>query len=112
MLPSGRVAVVGGEGETGGELRADGEALDLRARVWEPLPPLQHGRTGFGLVAVAGGMLAVGGGSAEDDDAAAEDTPGELFDEALGRWFELPHRMAGPALGVCAVSLAAVPPAV
>ena len=33
--------------------------------------------------------------------------PNELFDEASGRWFELPHPMAEPRLSAPVVSLPA-----
>ena len=68
---------------------------------------MAHGRDQHGVVAVAGGLLAVGGG--ED-----EPIPDELFDEASGRWFELPHPMAVPRTATYAVSLPAAalaPPA-
>ena len=48
---------------------------------------MAHERSDHGMVAVVGGMLVVGGNL---------DTPAELFDEASGRWFELPHLMAEP----------------
>ena len=47
---------------------------------------MAHERYLFGLVAVSGGLLAVG--------SNIVDTPNELFDEASGRWFALPHPMA------------------
>eukprot|EP01045_Picozoa_sp_COSAG04_P044126 COSAG04_NODE_14812_length_554_cov_1.061538_1_plen_64_part_01 len=43
-------------------------------------------------------MLAVGG---------SRTAPDELFDEASGRWFELPHPMAEPWWQACVVSLPA-----
>ena len=54
-------------------------------------------------VAVAGGMVVIGGRH-----------PDELFDEASGRWFELPHAMAEPRastqlVSVPATALAAAP---
>eukprot|EP01045_Picozoa_sp_COSAG04_P022555 COSAG04_NODE_2566_length_3917_cov_2.125196_4_plen_368_part_00 len=87
VLPSGRVAVVGGEGADY-QLRRDGEEFDPVARTWQPLQPMAHGRRQHGVVAVAGGLVAVGG--------RPEGEPAELFDEASGRWFELPHPMAQP----------------
>ena len=44
-------------------------------------------------------LLAIGG--AQQDGA-----PNELFDEASGRWFELPHPMAEPRMEAAVVSLA------
>ena len=35
------------------------------------------------------------------------DAPAELFDEASGRWFELPHPMAEPRYAESVVSLPA-----
>ena len=55
------------------------------------------------MVAVAGGLLAVGG-----VDAYEAAPPDELFDEASGRWFALPHPMAEPRrLAAVLVSLPA-----
>ena len=78
---------------------SDGEAFDPEARTWQPLPPMAHARSNHGVVAVPGGLalVAVGGG----------DEPNELFDEASGRWFELPHPMAEPRREVHLVSLPA-----
>jgi len=97
VLPSGRVAVVGGVGPTY-EGRSDAEAFDPEARTWQPLPLMPHARRFSAVVAVAGGLLAVGGVDAPND---------ALFDEASGRWFELPHPMAEPRGACCAVSLPA-----
>ena len=66
---------------------------------------MAHSRAQHGLVAVAGGMLAVGGNTShlaggnsdesdEYSDGEDEAVPNELFDEASGRWFEVPHPMA------------------
>ena len=100
VLPSGRVAAVGGRERRGQDFqeRRDGEAFDPEARTWQPLPPMAHARAWHGLVAVAGGLLAVGGNAT---------APAELFDEATGRWFELPHPMAEPRRSACVVSLPA-----
>ena len=87
VLPSGRVAVVGGNGIDYAS-RNDGEAFDPVAQTWQPLPPMAHARSHHGVVAVAGGLLAVSG--------RADYGPDELFDEASGRWFALPHPMAQP----------------
>ena len=65
------------------------------------LPPMVHGRSGHGLIAVGGGVLAVGGG------VNLQVLPAELFDEASGRWFELPHLMVEPRRDTCVVSLPA-----
>ena len=97
LLPSGRVAVVGGYDQNFHRLDG-GEAFDPEARTWQPLPPMAHQHTQHGLVAVAGGLLVLGG------DANAGN---ELFDEASGRWFQLPHPMAEPRAVCCAVSLPA-----
>ena len=79
------------------EDRVDGEAFDPEAQTWHPLPHMAHTRSGHGVVAVAGGLLAVGGA----------DAPDELFDEASGRWFELPHPMLQPRGEARLVSLPA-----
>jgi len=91
--PSGRVSVVGGL-DNNGSGRSDGEAFDPVARTWQPLPPMEHERTGHGVVAVAGGLLAVGGAMTEWYHGITSNMPpAELFDEASGRWFELPRPM-------------------
>eukprot|EP01045_Picozoa_sp_COSAG04_P016879 COSAG04_NODE_1449_length_6694_cov_8.506748_2_plen_259_part_00 len=102
VLPSGRVAVVGGLGADE-EARGDGEAFDPVARTWHPLPPMAYARNEHGVVAVAGGMVAVGGGYNDD-------SPAELFDEASGRWFVLPHPMVEPRTR-CAASVLSLPAA-
>ena len=102
LLPDGRAAVVGGW-EFGGHMRTDGEAFDVEAQTWQPLPHMAHARRLHGLGAVVGGLLAVGG---------TINAPSELFDEASGRWFELPHPMAEPRVRCKIVSLpASAPPA-
>ena len=84
-------------------------------RTWQPLPPMAHGRRHHGVVhgVVAGGMLAVGG--AREDAVLGNMPPDELFDEASGRWFALPHPMAQLRYQASAVSLpvamAMTPPA-
>ena len=65
-------------------------------QTWQALPDTTHVRGEPAVAAVAGGMLAVGG---------RNDAPAELFDEASGRWFELPHPMAEARLVCAAVSL-------
>eukprot|EP01045_Picozoa_sp_COSAG04_P010048 COSAG04_NODE_603_length_12170_cov_2.393836_11_plen_375_part_00 len=103
VLPSGRVAVVGGfNRESGWAGLHDGEVFDPEARTWQPLPPMTHSRWRHEVVAVAGGLLAVGG---KDDFQGS--APVELFDEASGRWFALPHPMARTRSQCCAVSLPA-----
>ncbi len=105
VLPSGRVAVVGGKSS---ELQHDhGEAFDPETRTWQPLTPMAHARGEPAVVAVAGGMLAVGGAVGANPDDEGELPPAELFDEASGRWFELPHPMAEPRRTCSAVSLPA-----
>ncbi len=75
--------------------------------MWQPLPPMAHARSGFGAVAVAGGLLAVGGRT----DNGVVKAPDELVDEASERWFELPHPMAQPRNDAAIVSLPAPAPA-
>jgi hypothetical protein len=58
-------------------------------RVWEPLPAdMSYGRANLGLEAVAGGLLVSGSGKKT-----------ELYDEASGHWFTLPHQMEAPRAG-------------
>ena len=96
VLPSGRVAVVGGPSATGSY--DGGEVYDPVARTWQPLPPMGH--RSDGVVAVAGGLLSVGRGTAE------------LFDEESWRWFQLPEEMADPRnyCSVVSVPAAALAP--
>ena len=85
VLPSGRFAVLGGYGtRMPNDRRQDAEAFDPVSRTWQPLPPMPHHLVGGAVVAVAGGLLAVGG----YDHAGAM-----LFDEESGRWFTLPGQM-------------------
>ena len=62
-------------------------------------------RAGGGLVAVAGGMVLVGGDPKSGEELQAP----ELFDEASGQWFELPHQLAEPRNGTCVVSVPGAP---
>jgi hypothetical protein len=96
VLPSRRVAVVGGAGADG-KPRKDGEVFDPVKREWAPLGAEmvhEHGNTG--AVAVAGGLLAVGG---------ASEIPPELYDEQTRRWLKLPHAMVEPRDGAGLVSV-------
>jgi hypothetical protein len=96
MLPSGRVAVVGGAG-TDGDERKDGEVFDPVKREWEPLGvEMADKHANTSAVAVAGGLLAV----AEAEDYGRN----ELYDEQSGRWFQLPHAMVQPRDGTGLVS--------
>jgi hypothetical protein len=81
VLPSGRVAVVGGVG-TDDAMRKDGEVFDPVKREWEPLgAEMAHKHSNVSTVAVAGGLLAVRFHHLE------------LHDEESGRWVTLPHAM-------------------
>ena len=82
VLPSGRVAVVGGVGADGDD-RKDGEVYDPVKREWKPLgAEMAHLHPNISTVAVAGGLLAVGF------------NPPELYDEESGRWVTLPNAIA------------------
>ena len=48
-------------------------------------------------------MLAVGGADDMSSDEVDALPPDELFDEASGRWFELPHPMIEPRSSICRV---------
>ena len=65
---------------------------------------MAHARGEPAVVTVAGGMLAVGGSGML---AVVPSTRDELYDEASGRWFELPHPMAEPRTSTQLVSLPA-----
>lgn len=96
VLPSGRVAVVGGC--HGHNYPRSVEVLDLRAagaaRAWQLLPLMADKRVFPGVVSVAGGMLVVGWPSVA------------LYDEEKERWFQLPHQMVEPRAHTAVVSLA------
>jgi hypothetical protein len=94
VLPSGRVAVLGGRGVDGLK-RKDGEAFDPVTRTWEPLPEMLSKRANPAVVPVAGGMIVAGRETAE------------LFDEESGWWLALPHPMAQPRGATQLVSLPA-----
>jgi hypothetical protein len=107
VLPSGRVAVVGGEGTDGdlpdGVDRKDGEVFDPVKREWEPLgAEMANDRENISAVAVAGGLI-VARHAAEDEELYSSE---ELYDEESGRWFELPqHPMAEPRMSTALVSV-------
>ena len=88
VLPSGRFAVLGGEGMDDAAWGA--EAFDPVSHAWHPLPPMPRDLVGGAAVAVAGGLLAVGG----ENHAGAM-----LFDEESGRWFTLPGQMPAGRAG-------------
>ena len=92
--------------------------FDPESRTWMQLPNMQHRRRGLGVVAVAGGMVALGGtrddsdhmsswDHIDDDDDYDDFGPDELYDEESGRWFALPHPMAEPRTTTTAVALPA-----
>jgi hypothetical protein len=98
VLPSGRVAVVGGRG-TDSVMRKDGEVFDPVKREWEPLgAEMAHKHGNISAVAVAGGLLTTGASSPQ------------LYDEGSGRWVTLPHAMAKQpdAAGLISVPVAAL----
>jgi hypothetical protein len=99
VLPSGRVAVVGGAGIDGVD-RKDGEVYDPVKREWEPLGAEMAGRNGtVRAAAVQGGVVLVGSDNMNK--------PNELYDEESGRWFQLPHAMVQPRCGAGLVSVPA-----
>jgi hypothetical protein len=94
VLPSGRFAVLGGmdnvdNGASGNGMNS-AEAFDPVSRAWQPLPPMPRGLQGGAVVAVAGGLLAVGGMDGLNNAPHAD---AMLFDEESGRWFTLPGGM-------------------
>jgi hypothetical protein len=101
VLPSGRVAVVGGQ-NADGAAHKDGEVFDPVKREWEPLgaeTASMHGDPS--AVAVSGGLVIV------SEDATDRN---ELYDEESGRWFALPHAMvqSRQAAGLVSVPVAAL----
>ena len=104
VLPSGRFAVLGGLGTMDVEVRSDGEVYDPVRRVWEPLPAeMAVSRYGSVAAPVPGGLIVAGGGK---DNLDAVDSA-ELYEEASGRWFALPHRKPDKAAGFSLVNLSA-----
>jgi N-acetylneuraminic acid mutarotase len=100
VLPSGRVAILGGRG-TDGVLRKDGEVYDPVKREWEPLgAEMAEAHVSISGIAVAGGLLAVGGGHNIMSMS-------ELYDEETGRWLTLPHKMVEERITVGSVSVSA-----
>jgi len=67
---------------------------------------MRRSRDNHGLVAITGGLLAMGG-AVDDEGNPPDELFDELFDEASGRWFELPHPMAEPRQQAAVVSLPA-----
>jgi hypothetical protein len=102
VLPSGRMAVVGGMDANGYD-REDGEVFDPVKREWEPLgAEMANCRDNISVVAVAGGLI-VARQAAEDEELHSSE---ELYDEESGRWFELPqHPMAEPRTSTALVSV-------
>jgi hypothetical protein len=88
VLPSGRFAVVGGR--DGVSARQDGEVFDPVRRMWVPMPDMSVGRASHCATKVCGGMVVIGGVRSRGNEPAEL---GQLFDEASGRWFSLPHSM-------------------
>ena len=107
VLPSGRVAVVGGTARRGAAT-FEGEVFDPAARTWQPLTPMSFERSNHGAVEVAGGLLAVGIDGWAGPTPLGLDAP-ELFDEESGRWFTLPHSMAEPRIAARVASVPATP---
>jgi hypothetical protein len=96
VLPSGRVAVLGGVG-TDGMTRKDGEVFDPVKCEWEPLgEEMVNEHTNVSVMAVASGLVAVGDGHKP-----------ELYDEESGRWLTLPHAMTEKRRGTGLVSVPA-----
>eukprot|EP01045_Picozoa_sp_COSAG04_P005421 COSAG04_NODE_252_length_18819_cov_8.853312_4_plen_794_part_00 len=102
VLPSGRVAVVGGTGSSFTSLD-DGEVFDPVAGTWQPLPPMARRRSCHGVVAVAGGLVVGGARLANNVHEHDPNAPDELYDEASGRWSALPHPIAEPRSGCGAI---------
>ena len=103
VLPSGRFAVLGGgSADQDGEDRSDGEVYDPVRRVWEPLPAeMAVSRYGSFAAPVPGGLIVAGGNNDDAIDSA------ELYEEASGRWFRLPHRKPDKAVSFSLVNLSA-----
>ena len=103
VLPSGRVAVVGGcRAGNGHPPCKDGEVFDPVKREWKPLVAETTGKhDDASAVAVAGGLIVVGGMNGPGGNGP------ELYDEESGRWIRLPDTMAEPREG--ALVLVSVP---
>eukprot|EP01046_Picozoa_sp_COSAG06_P035564 COSAG06_NODE_3836_length_4852_cov_13.191458_2_plen_462_part_00 len=98
VLPSGRVAVLGGVGSDGAA-RKDGEVFDPEKREWELLgAEMARPHANISAVAVCSGLVVAGGNKLP-----------ELFEEESGRWVALPHAMAEPRQGTGLISLPGSP---
>jgi hypothetical protein len=98
VLPSGRVAVVGGYG-TNNAARKGGEVFDPVKREWEPLgAEMAYQHFNISTMAVAGGLIAVGGTAKP-----------ELYQEECGRWFSLPRRTLRARAKLSNVGLVSMP---
>jgi hypothetical protein len=96
VLPSGTVAVFGGEmDQTGGS----GEAFDPVQRIWVQLPTAglrARGSIETYAAPVAGGLVVLGGLSRKNDYSGEEGNElarAQLFDEFTRRWYDMPRSM-------------------
>jgi hypothetical protein len=118
VLPSGRVAVFGGSAATSGPnhqeaLLAHLEVYTPTSQTWETLPSTSLvPQTSGCAVAVLGGLIVVGCGvsqqaSNEDGSVYEDEFPSQcqLFDEATGRWYTLPHEMNFPRTAMQVVAV-------
>ena len=106
VLPSGRIAVVGGWSDQPLPYHHHADVFDPEARTWTPLPSSGSRASAnsalrqlgnCGVAPVAGGLVAI--------TWYAPKSHIELFDEESGRWFVLPHPMAELRRKAVAVSV-------
>jgi hypothetical protein len=89
VLSDGRFAILGGTIMThhGSVPLSSCETLSIDEETgphWAPMPSMLDSRTSFACAAIAGCIIVAGGHNR---------TSAEVFDEALGRWFRLPHSL-------------------
>lgn len=97
VLPSGKVAVFGGEDTDDDVYEYDqdmsfGEVFDPKQRTWERLPLLgfrdRDTPEATHAAPVPGGLIVVGGTQRARGEWSL--APAQLFDEVTGRWYDLP----------------------
>jgi hypothetical protein len=82
-LDDGRVAVIGGQASSVGQVLASVELYDPAAGTWSPGPNLATARSGHSATVLANGRVLVAGGAGARDSALVA---AELFNPTTGQW--------------------------
>ena len=89
VMGDGRFAVLGGASSVPSLSSCEALVLgDDDAPHWEPMPPMHEARRGSTCATVPGGIIVAGGEGLKS---------AEVYDEAMDRWFRLPHDLPGDA---------------